>query len=225
MNYPPIAFPEPTNVRPRRRNLSLQSIMRLFQIASVFLTILYAAGTMFALPLHAQLSDIRSDIFRQTYRWVTSLNDTIYKLSLTSRHNNIEQVIESQPAVARAPFSHGKSVDAWTQTGTTKKVSFVDETVTDNTPLLLQRLLNATKQLEETINTPSSQPALAFSLQEFSTYVESVRYSQTWRALPGGKITPGPNTDDDGISNVRSEIRNIKGLLLSASNFPGIKNH
>ncbi|KAI9848991.1 MAG: hypothetical protein M1837_005882 [Sclerophora amabilis] len=88
--------------------------------------------------------------------------------------------------------------------------------------------------LEDSNDVGTSDAAVTSNMLDFSTYLSGLAYSSPYYATSNGIVgatsgaglgrgsgSRGTSADEDVMAKVKSEIRGIKGVLLSARNFPG----
>ena len=192
-------------------------------IASGAAATIYRTSKYIVEPMVESLTSARHSLFEGAGANLDALNEklesTVSKVPETPRHSKEEDSDTDSISSDGARFfnrSAGTQTSPHLSRSNSSTSSDPDETLSptqDHTSALVgihSKLSDLLPSDGEPIN------PLGDTINELRAYLEKLPYANTLR--PGQKV--GRKGELDAVANVKAEIRGVKGVLLSARNFP-----
>jgi uncharacterized phage infection (PIP) family protein YhgE len=200
---------------------------------------MYALSRFILGPMHEELGNSRHDFFSHTSEKLGSLSEKLSKLvssvpaaksGATEKagyaDNASETSVDSDPTEL---FHRDIGVQTSPPQSRRHSLSNADskETTTDALSKQTSRLASLSsqiRQLETSRNAiGGNEKEINDQLDSFSTYLNELMYSSPYYSYknytPSWSSSTAPATNDE-FDKFRQEVRSMKGLMLSARNFP-----
>ena len=185
----------------------------------------YGTSKYLVEPMLESLNSARRSLYEVASTNVDTLNEKLEKnvstipLYFVQGADNDDSDIESSTSSSNAArfFSRTVATQTSPRQSRSPSVSSIQSPVS-TTPIALQTSLLAGLRdtLEKIKANDTSEQAVQESVAEFRNYLDKLQYS----AQPNFSKAWKDPSSDDSVAKVRADIRSVKGVLLSARNFP-----
>ncbi|KAG8531161.1 uncharacterized protein KY384_004519 [Bacidia gigantensis] len=193
-------------------------------IVSGVAALTYGTSKYIIEPMLESLGSARHDLFSTTSSHLENLNKkletSVSKVPALSPPNAIDRDMETDDDVEDATRFFSRTIATQTSPRLSRSNSLVASPEMEEHPSSNEKQASQLSDLKVSLEgiTPGEKSELAVQskLEELKTYLDGIRH--TTNVVPLGKFHG--KAEEDGVVRLKAEIKSVKGVLLSARNFP-----